>query len=74
MQIASALEYLHDKKVIHRDLKPENIVIGTHGNLKLADFGWCVHAPSSRYSLFYELSLLEFMKVHVLISHQVALV
>ena len=25
--IASALEYLHNKRIIHRDLKPENIVL-----------------------------------------------
>lgn len=25
--VASALEYLHNKRIIHRDLKPENIVL-----------------------------------------------
>lgn len=49
-QIASALEYLHSHQVIHRDLKPENILLGTNGDIKVADFGWCVHAPSSRYT------------------------
>lgn len=47
-QITDALEVCHSKNVIHRDIKPENILIGFHGELKIADFGWSVHAPSSR--------------------------
>jgi aurora kinase len=47
-QMASALRYLHQKHVIHRDIKPENILIGIHGELKMSDFGWSVHSPSSR--------------------------
>lgn len=47
-QLADALHYCHDKKVIHRDIKPENLLLGLKGGLKIADFGWSVHAPSSR--------------------------
>ncbi|XP_033754931.1 serine/threonine-protein kinase Aurora-2-like [Pecten maximus] len=47
-QLASALLYCHSKKVIHRDIKPENLLLGNTGDLKIADFGWSVHAPSSR--------------------------
>ncbi|XP_065676763.1 aurora kinase C-like [Hydra vulgaris] len=47
-QLASALEYCHSKKVIHRDIKPENLLLGMKGELKISDFGWSVHAPSSR--------------------------
>jgi aurora kinase len=47
-QMASALRYLHKKHVIHRDIKPENILVGIHGEIKISDFGWSVHAPNSR--------------------------
>ncbi|ETV82562.1 AUR protein kinase, variant [Aphanomyces astaci] len=46
--IALTLSFMHSKHVIHRDIKPENLLIGFHGELKLADFGWSVHSPTSR--------------------------
>ncbi|CAD6196374.1 unnamed protein product [Caenorhabditis auriculariae] len=47
-EIADALSYCHMKNVIHRDIKPENLLIGVKGELKIADFGWSVHAPSKK--------------------------
>lgn len=47
-ELADALIYCHAKKVIHRDIKPENLLLGLKGELKIADFGWSVHAPSLR--------------------------
>lgn len=48
LQLSRALRYCHSKHVIHRDIKPENLLVGYKGELKIADFGWSVHAPSSR--------------------------
>jgi len=47
-ELSHALHYCHAKHVIHRDIKPENLLIGHKGELKIADFGWSVHAPTSR--------------------------
>ncbi|KAF1982686.1 kinase-like protein [Aulographum hederae CBS 113979] len=47
-QMAAALKYLHKKHVMHRDIKPENILVGIHGEIKISDFGWSVHAPNGR--------------------------
>ncbi|KAI1423991.1 kinase-like domain-containing protein [Xylaria sp. FL1777] len=51
-QMAEALAYLHRKHVIHRDIKPENILVGMHGEIKISDFGWSVHAPSNRRTTY----------------------
>ena len=39
LEIAEAVEYLHDKEIIFRDLKPDNIGFDAQRCLKLFDFG-----------------------------------
>ncbi|XP_037042275.1 aurora kinase B [Bradysia coprophila] len=47
-QVANALHYCHLNNVIHRDLKPENIMLTVGDDVKLADFGWAIHAVSNK--------------------------
>jgi tRNA A-37 threonylcarbamoyl transferase component Bud32 len=49
--LADAIQYCHSNRVIHRDIKPENILIGVRGELKIADFGWAVHAHDRRQTI-----------------------
>uniref|UniRef100_A0A383WPH6 non-specific serine/threonine protein kinase n=1 Tax=Tetradesmus obliquus TaxID=3088 RepID=A0A383WPH6_TETOB len=41
IQVASALLYIHSRKIMHRDLKTQNIFLKSDGIVMLGDFGIC---------------------------------
>lgn len=41
-QIAKALDYAHQRKVVHRDIKPDNIMVVSNEMIKVMDFGIAV--------------------------------
>lgn len=46
-QVADALQFAHDERVVHRDIKPENLLLGRRHEILLSDFGIAVlmHRP-----------------------------
>jgi len=46
-QVASALQYAHNQRLMHRDVKPGNMLLGARGQVLLSDFGLAMLMPSS---------------------------
>jgi len=55
-QVAAALDYAHQEKVIHRDIKPGNVMINAEGYVKVLDFGLAaqIHTSMTRVSMAYQ--------------------
>lgn len=48
-EILHGLNYLHNNGIVHCDLKCKNVLLGSSGNIKLADFGCAKRLNSSNF-------------------------
>lgn len=48
-QVALALQYAHDQKLVHCDIKPENILLDKNNMALLSDFGIATISQSTHY-------------------------
>lgn len=74
VEIATAVEYLHSKRIIYRDLKPANIGFDKEGQLKIFDFGLAVELPegsdpNSTFNLAGNTGTSRYMAVEVIRKH-----
>ncbi|EGG03511.1 uncharacterized protein MELLADRAFT_22468, partial [Melampsora larici-populina 98AG31] len=50
LQVAEALEYLHENQIIHRDVKALNVLVMNNDQVKLTDFGSATMVDSSGFT------------------------
>jgi eukaryotic-like serine/threonine-protein kinase len=55
-QLADALQYVHQQKLIHRDIKPHNMLLGHNRHILLSDFGIAIvsHSLDPIYAGLYD--------------------
>jgi serine/threonine protein kinase len=68
--VASAMEYLHEHRIIYRDLKPHNVGIDYDGNVRLFDFGISKELPIGQETLCSCVGSLRYMAPELLIQHE----
>jgi serine/threonine-protein kinase len=48
VQVAKAVDHIHEAGLIHRDIKPQNILVGADGKARLTDFGLVIESDPKR--------------------------
>lgn len=49
-QVAAALQYAHDERLIHCDVKPANMLVGRNNEILLSDFGIALTASTNSWT------------------------
>lgn len=60
-QIASALQYACDQRVIHRNIKPENLLLNAQGEVLLSDFSIPILERKVRYQSTQNAEIIAYM-------------